>query len=94
MGYKKGQSGNPKGRTKGVKNKVTTSTKELFDKMMEGKMQYVDDALSLLQEESSEKFLKHYTALLPYFMPKQTETEITFNEPIKPPSWFKNDKPA
>ena len=94
MGYKKGESGNPKGRTKGIKNKVTTSTKELFDAMMEGKMEYVSEALDLLQEESAEKFLKHYTALLPFFMAKHSQTEVTFNEPIKPPSWFIDDKPA
>jgi len=26
--------------------------------------------------------------LMPYFMPKQTETEVTVNDAPKPPSWF------
>jgi len=94
MGYKKGESGNPKGRTKGIKNKVTTSTKELFDAMMEGKMQYVSEALDILQEESSEKFLKAYTSLLPFFMAKQIESEVTITEAAKPPTWFKNGNPT
>jgi len=25
---------------------------------------------------------------MPYFMPKQQETEIKFDEAVKPPSWF------
>jgi hypothetical protein len=94
MPFEKGKSGNLNGRPKGVKNKVTTSTKELFDAMMEGKMQFVSEALDILQEENAEKFLKCYTNLLPFFMAKHSQTEVTINEPINPPSWFKNDKPA
>lgn len=94
MGYKKGVSGNPKGRTKGVKNKVTTSTKEVFDAMMQGKMEHVSDVLDILRVENPGLFLKCYTNLLPFFMAKQIETEVTINEAVKPPTWFKDGNPT
>ena len=34
--------------------------------------------------------LKALAALFPYFMPKQSETEVTINEAPREPSWFKD----
>lgn len=88
MPFQKGQSGNPKGRRKGVKDKVSTKARELFVTVMEGEMQNIQDSLAILREESDEKYLKALSSLMPYFMPKQTETEVTVNDAPKPPSWF------
>ena len=68
------------GRPKGKENKVTAASRELFASVMEGEMKFIQQELALLRESSG---------LLPYFMPKQAETEITLNEPIQAPSWFK-----
>jgi hypothetical protein len=88
MPFKKGQSGNPKGRGKGVKDKVSTQARELFVQVMEGEMENIQNSLAILRENSDEKYLKALSAMMPYFMPKQTETEIKVQEAPSAPSWF------
>ena len=88
MPFKKGESGNPNGRPKGARDKVTAETRAMFMSIMEGQISHVADELDLLREESPEKYLKALSSLLPYFMPKQTETEVTLNVPDHKPSWF------
>tara|TARA_R110002050_G_scaffold150909_3_gene277837 strand:- start:3075 stop:3359 length:285 start_codon:yes stop_codon:yes gene_type:complete len=94
MPFEKGNSGNLNGRPKGKKNKTTGAARELLFKLLNGQIQHVEDEFDLLREANGKEYLKILASYLPYIIPKQTETEITFNEPIKPPSWFKNDKPA
>jgi hypothetical protein len=88
MPFKKGESGNPNGKPKGAKGKVSTKARELFVQVMEGEMENIQDSLAVLRENSDEKYLKALSSLMPYFMPKQQETEIKFDEAVKPPSWF------
>lgn len=92
MPFKKGQSGNPNGRPKGAKDKVGTEARELFLKIMDGEVPHIEEALALLRENNSEKYLKALAALFPYFMPKKIEADITTNEPIRPPAWFDDDE--
>tara|TARA_R110002020_G_scaffold110372_1_gene255035 strand:+ start:64 stop:348 length:285 start_codon:yes stop_codon:yes gene_type:complete len=94
MPFKKGKSGNPNGRPKGAEGKVTAESRKLFATVMAGEMEFIQNELALLRESSGEKYLKALSGLMPYFMPKQSETEVTFNEPIKPPSWFKDGETA
>jgi hypothetical protein len=88
MPFKKGESGNPNGKPKGAKGKVSSKARELFVQVMEGEMENIQDSLAVLRENSDEKYLKALSSLMPYFMPKQQETEIKFDEAVKPPSWF------
>ena len=94
MTFVKGKSGNPSGRPKGSKDKVTTEARELFVKIMDGEVPHIEEALALLRENSSEKYLKALAALFPYFMPKQVETEVTINEAPSAPSWFADEDQA
>jgi len=86
--YDKGQSGNPNGRPKGAKGKISSEARQLFVQVMEGEMDNIKDSLGILRENSDEKYLKALSGLMPYFMPKQVETDVTILEAIKPPSWF------
>lgn len=88
MPFKKGQSGNPNGKPKGAKGKVSSKARELFVQVMEGEMENIQNSLAILRENSDEKYLKALSAMMPYFMPKQTETEIKVQEAPSAPSWF------
>lgn len=88
MPFKKGQSGNPNGKPKGAKGKVSTQARELFVQVMENEMENIQNSLAILRENSDEKYLKALSAMMPYFMPKQTETEIKVQEVPSAPSWF------
>jgi hypothetical protein len=87
MPFQKGNT-HGQGRPKGAANKVTSASRELFVTVMEGEMSHIQEELAVLRENSPEKYLKALSGLLPYFMPKQSETEIFFNETVTPPSWF------
>ena len=88
MPFKKGQSGNPSGRPKGATDKVTREARELFLSVMEGELEHVQEQLECLRRESSRDYLKALAAFLPYFLPKQTESEVTIVGAPHPPSWF------
>lgn len=68
MPFKKGMIGNPKGRPKGVGNKLTESTKARLVKILHGLERQVKDDLQNI--EPNER-VKAYTALLGYVIPKQ-----------------------
>tara|TARA_R110002020_G_scaffold180509_2_gene374964 strand:+ start:1165 stop:1476 length:312 start_codon:yes stop_codon:yes gene_type:complete len=88
MPFKKGESGNPKGKPVGLKNKLTKEGRELFIKIMDGQVEHIEEELALLRESSGEKYLKALASLFPYFLPKMVETQIHINEPLNEPSWF------
>ena len=88
MPFKKGNT-QGKGRPKGASNKVTEQSRSIFMNVMEGEMDNIKDSLAVLRENSDEKYLKALSSLMPYFMPKQSETEVTVNETMSEPSWFK-----
>lgn len=69
-GYRKGQSGNPAGRPKGVPNKATQAIKELARKLLSTK-EYLDNLQKAVEQRkchpSIEAMLHHYA----YGKPKE-----------------------
>ena len=88
MPFKKGQSGNAKGRPKGSPNKVTEEARALFIHIMEGEVQNIQDALDGLRNESADKYLRALSQLFPYFMPKQQELQVSMDVEPTTPTWF------
>jgi len=84
MAFKKGQSGNPLGRGKGVKNKKNKEWEELSQSITEGHSEYFNNYLNELWAGSLED--KHRAAqlflqVLKYFKPKISNVEYTMTEP-------------
>ena len=86
--WEKGESGNLNGKPKGSKNKTTEAARDLLFKLLDGQIQHVEDEFDLLRESYGKEYLKILATYLPYIIPKQTETQITVNEPRTEPSWF------
>lgn len=76
MPFKKGISGNPKGKKPGTKSNKTLAWEELGDWLLsEGAKKY----LEMIKDLPPEKFAQRYESLLEYFKPKQQRTELTGN---------------
>ena len=81
--YKKGESGNIKGRPKGSKSEKVKAWDELGEYIVgEGAERY----MALLTDLGNDEFLKRFENILEYFKPKQQRTDITSGgEALKPP---------
>jgi len=77
MPFKKGQSGNLKGRTKGTQNKVTKHLRESITSFLENNFERLENDFELLTPKDRIKF---YCDLLQYGLPKlqtvQLETDF------------------
>ena len=70
--FKRGQSGNPKGRPKGAKNKISKDLRELIDVFLNENFEYVKNQF---RELSPRDQIKFFTDLLPYAIPKLQHTK-------------------
>ena len=77
MPFKKGESGNPKGRKEGTANKVNNAARELFLTTIEGEVDYIAEAFEKVRQENPEKYLDLLSKYVQYFVPKKTENSDT-----------------
>jgi len=67
MAFRKGQSGNPKGRKKGTPNILTSELKNLINQIISKELELIPDALEKMTPEKRTEFT---IKLLAYVLPK------------------------
>ena len=77
MAFKKGESGNIKGKPKGAVNKVTQDARKLFLETLEGQSEHLSDAFNEVRKDSPSKYLDLFAKYAQYFVPKKTESSDT-----------------
>jgi len=84
MAFKKGVSGNPKGREKGTDNKITKAAREVFLDTLEGQAEHIAIAFDKVRQESPKAYLELFAKYAQYFVPKKTESndklDLTLND--------------
>jgi hypothetical protein len=92
MPFKKGKSGNIKGRGKGALNKTTIDIKEAYKQLIEKNLDNLTGWLEQIAEKDPEKAIRIISELSEYVIPKLARTDLTSgNKPIKVKISFKND---
>lgn len=73
MAFKKGQSGNPKGKPKGAKGTKTLEWEEFGRQLLENGL---PRAMEILATCDDDKFIAQFSNLLEYFKPKLARSEV------------------
>lgn len=77
MAFKKGQSGNPKGRPRGAKNKATNELREWVERLINDNLDTIANDIKELDPNERVKF---FLALLNYTLPKQQSVKAEIND--------------
>lgn len=75
--YKPGQSGNPKGKPKGAKSKVTIVTRDSISNIINDYQVPFRDCLDRLAKDNPAGFVKNYIDLLSYILPRHRATDLS-----------------
>ena len=77
MPFKEGQSGNPKGRTKGKPNKTTAEIREAYQKLVEDNLTNMTEWLTQVAADNPERAMDLMLKLSEYMIPKLARQEVT-----------------
>lgn len=79
MPFVKGQSGNTKGKPKGVRSEKTLVLETFCQDIIEGGMLRFNEAMNKLAKEKPEKYIDSYLALLEYVKPKLARQDVNID---------------
>lgn len=77
MPFKKGQSGNPKGRRKGSVNKTTEEIRLAFQALIESSLPDIQKWLQQVAKDNPEKALSIVERYSDFILPKLQRTELS-----------------
>lgn len=80
MPFKKGQSGNPKGRPKGSKNLTTEQIRDAFQALIESSLPDIQKWLKQVAKDNPEKALSIVERYSDFILPKLQRTELSGGE--------------
>ena len=76
MAFKKGTSGNPKGKAKGTPNKTTAEIKEIITKVVGNQLDMLESDLTNIRKESPARAAEIYMKMVEYVLPKMSKLDI------------------
>jgi hypothetical protein len=76
MAFKKGESGNPNGRKKGVPNKSTAEIKEIITRIVGNQLEHIEKDLDKIRKNDPAEAMRLSSKFIDYVLPKQTKMEI------------------
>lgn len=76
MAFKKGVSGNPNGRKKGVPNKSTAEIKEIITRIVGNQLEHIEKDLDRIRKNDPAEAMRLSSKFIDYVLPKQTKMEI------------------
>lgn len=76
MAFRKGMSGNPGGRKKGVPNKTTSEIKEIITRIVGNQLEHIEKDLDKIRKSDPAEAMRLSQKFIEYVLPKQTRMDL------------------